>query len=146
MKGQAPWTGLGTLRKEMDALLERAWDLDVPGPATAFGEWAPKLDLAETSDALVVKAEIPGIDPQEIHLALDGDVLTIKGNKTREKEAAEAHYYRIERAYGAFTRSLRLPVAVEADRVTATFKNGLLTVMLPKSTGTRGTTIPIEAA
>lgn len=140
-----PWTGLGGLRKEMDRLFDRFWDVDLPGLPAPFGEWAPSLDLAETKDALVVKAEVPGIDPKEIQLSLQGEVLTIKGEKKQEKEEKDEHYYRVERTYGAFARTMRLPVAVDGGKVTASFKNGLLTITLPKAPTARGTTIPIKA-
>jgi HSP20 family protein len=73
-------------------------------------------------------------------------VLTIKGEKAKEKEEKDEHYHRVERSYGAFARSMRLPAAVEASKVTAGFKDGVLTVTLPKTPAAKGTTIPIKAA
>jgi HSP20 family protein len=112
----------------------------------ALGEWAPEMDLAETKDALVVKAEVPGIEPKDIQLSLKDQVLTIKGEKKQEKEEKDEHYYRMERSYGSFSRSIRLPSPVDEAKVSATFKNGLLTVTLPKTPAAKGTTIPIKAA
>ncbi len=94
---------------------------------------------------MIVKAEVPGIDPKDIHISLQEQLLTIKGEKQEEREEKEQHFYRMERTYGAFTRSVRLPVTVDGSKVTATFKNGLLTVTLPKTTAAKGTTIPIKA-
>ncbi len=145
MKGLTPWTGMTALKKEMDRLFERFWETDFP-EWPALGEWAPKLDVADTKEALVVTAEIPGIEPGEIELTLQDQVLAIKGEKKHEKEEKEEQYYRMERSYGAFARTIRLPVPVDASRVTATFKNGLLTVTLPKGAAAKGTTIPIKAA
>jgi HSP20 family protein len=144
MKALTPWTGMAVLRKEMDRLFDRVWEVDVPA-WPVFGEWMPKLDVAETKDAFVVKAEIPGIDPKEIALTLDGETLTIKGVKTHEKEEKDETYFRIERTYGGFARTIPLPAPVEAGKVTATFKNGLLTVKLPKGPEAKGTFIPIKA-
>ncbi len=144
MQGLTPWTGMTALRKEMDRLFERFWETDFP-EWPALGEWAPKLDVTDTKEALVVKAEIPGIEPGEIELTLQDQVLTIKGEKKQEKEEKEEQYYRMERVYGAFARTIRLPVPVDASRVTATFKNGLLTVKLPKGAAAKGTSIPIKA-
>ena len=110
-----------------------------------FGEWMPKVDLTDTNDMLVVKAEIPGIEPKEIALTLQDQVLTIKGEKKHEKEEKDEHYFRAERSYGAFARSLRLPVPVDGSKVTASFKNGVLTVTLPKTPAAKGTAIPIKA-
>jgi len=133
-----------TLRHEMDRLFDRffepRWE-DFP----SLGEWAPQLDVSETKDSLVVKTEVPGIDPKEIQISLQEQLLTIKGEKKQEKEEKDERYHRVERAYGAFTRALRLPVAVDAEKVTATFKNGLLTIKLPKTPAAKGTTIPIKA-
>jgi HSP20 family protein len=141
MKALTPWTGMQALKQEMERLFDR---FDLPD-WPSFGDWSPKLDVAETKDALVVKAEVPGIDPKEVELTLQGDVLAIKGEKKREKEEKDEHRYRVECSYGAFTRAVRLPVAVDAAKVTATFKNGVLTVKLPKGAGAKGTAIPIKA-
>jgi HSP20 family protein len=144
MKALMPCTGMGVLRAEMDRLFDRFWETDLPA-WPAIGDWMPKVDVADTKEAFVVKAEIPGIDPKEIALALEGDTLTIKGEKTREKEAKDETYFRIERTYGGFARAIPLPAPVEAGKVTATFKNGLLTVTLPKGPEAKGKFIPIKA-
>ena len=144
MRTLTPWTGLATVKKEMDRLFDRFWEGDFP-ELPVFGEWTPVLDLADTKDALVVKAEIPGMDPKDIQLSLQDQMLTIKGEKRQEKEEKDEHYYRSERSYGAFTRAVRLPVTVDGSKVTATFKNGLLTVTLPKAPAAKGSAIPIKA-
>ena len=145
MKALMPWTGMTALRKEMDRLFDRAWETEWPA-WPALGEWMPKVDVADTKEAFVVTAEIPGIDPKEITLTLDGDALTVKGEKKHEREEKkEETYYRMERAYGAFARTILLPVPVEAGKVTATFKNGILTVKLPKGAAAKGTLIPVKA-
>jgi HSP20 family protein len=143
MKTLTPWTGMTGLRKEMDRLFDRFWIPEVL-EWPAFGEWMPKLDVAEGKDAFLVKAEIPGIDPKEIGLTLEGDILTIKGEKKIEKEEKYDHYHRMETGYGVFARAIPLPAPVEAGHVTATFKNGVLTVKLPKGMATKGTMIPIK--
>ncbi len=144
MRALAPWTGLTSLKKEMERLFDRFWEGDFP-ELSAGGEWSPRLDLSETKDALVVKAEIPGIEPKEIQVSLQDQVLTIKGEKKQEKEEKDEHRYRMERSYGVFARSLRLPVPVDREKVAAKFKNGLLTITLPKMPVARGTAIPIVA-
>jgi len=123
-----------------DRFLEGRWD-EIPG----LGEWTPNMDISETKDSLVAKVEVPGMDPKDIQISLQENLLTIKGEKRQEKEEKDEHYHRVERAYGVFTRSVRLPVAVDASKVTASFKNGLLTVTLPKTPSARGTTIPVKA-
>jgi HSP20 family protein len=144
MRALTPWSGATALKKEMERFFDRFWDLELPELPT-LGEWMPKMDLAETKDALVVKTEIPGIEPKEIVLTLQDQVLTIKGEKKQEKEEKDEHYFRAERSYGAFARSLRLPVPVDGSKVAANFKNGVLTVTLPKTPAAKGTTIPIKA-
>jgi HSP20 family protein len=144
MKALTPWTGMSSLKKELDRLFDRVWEGDFPD-WPSFGEWSPKLDVTDTKDALVVKAEVPGIDPKEIEVTLQEQVLSIKGEKKEEKEEKDERRYRAERSYGAFARAIRLPVPVEAGKVTAAFKNGVLTVTLPKGAAAMGATIPIKA-
>ncbi|MBI4637920.1 MAG: Hsp20/alpha crystallin family protein [Candidatus Rokubacteria bacterium] len=145
MRALAPWTGMTSLRQEMDRLFERffepRWDA-----IEAVGEWAPKVDLSETKDAVIVKAEIPGVEQKDLHVTFQEQVLTIKGEKQQEKEEKDERFHRVERSCGAFARSMRLPAAVDGEKVTASFKDGLLTVTLPKAPAAKGTTIPIKAA
>ena len=85
------------------------------------------------------------VESKDIAIALQEQLLTIKGEKKQEKEEKDERHHRMERSYGAFTRSIRLPVGVDGSKVTAVFKNGLLTVTLPKTAAAKGTTIPIKA-
>jgi HSP20 family protein len=145
MNALTPWSGLSGMRREMDRLLERFFETD-GGELESVGEWRPKIDLTETKDAVVVKAEIPGVEQRDIQVSLQEGALTIKGEKQREKEEKADRYHRVERSYGSFMRSLRLPTAVEGEKVTATFKDGVLTVTLPKAPTAKGTTIPVKPA
>jgi HSP20 family protein len=86
------------------------------------------------------------MESTDIHLSLQDQVLTLKGEKKLEQEEKEEHYYRAERTYGAFARAIRLPAPVDGSKVAATFKNGLLTVTLPKAAAAKSNTIPIKAA
>ena len=109
-----------------------------------MGEWTPALDVAEAKDTITVTAELPGVDPQEIAVTLDGDVLTLKGEKESEREEKDERRHRVERSWGTFTRTVRLPAPVDPAMVTATFKNGVVTITLPKTAGTKGTPIPVK--
>ena len=102
--------------------------------------------MVDTKDEIVVKAEVPGLDKPDIQVSVDGDLLTIKGEKKKEKETKEEDYYFCERAYGAFSRSLRLPVEVKTDKVTANLNNGVLEVHLPKAEEAKGkqANIPVK--
>ena len=142
--GLMPWVGFGSMKQEMDRLFDRLvatkWD-DFP----TLGEWCPSMDISETKDSLVVKVEVPGMDQKDIRISLQENLLTITGEKRQEKDEKEERYHRVERSYGAFTRGVRLPVAVDGSKVLATFKNGLLTVTLPKTPAAKGATIPIKS-
>ena len=115
--------------------LGRFWDSFFGGGSKGRveGEWLPSLDLAETDNELVVKAELPGMDPKDIDISLSDGTLTIKGEKKQEKEEKKSDYHFIERSYGAFTRSIQLPRQVEREKISASYKNGLLRITLPKS-------------
>ena len=121
------------LRREMDQL----WDSFLEGRpgrrARLEGEWFPSLDVAETKGDLVIKADLPGMDPKDIEISLNEGVLTIKGEKKQEKEEKEANYHLVERSYGTFTRSIRLPGEVQGDKINASYKNSVLKIILPKS-------------
>jgi len=144
MRALTPWTGTTGLRKDMERLFERFFE--PVGDMPSLGAWEPRIDVAETKDALTVKAEIPGVKQEDIQLSFQDGVLTIKGEKQDEKEEKDQYFHRVERSYGSFMRSMRLPAPVDAGKVTASFKNGVLTVMLPKTTEAKGTTIPIKSA
>jgi HSP20 family protein len=129
------------MERLLDRFVEPRWE-----EFDAGGEWQPRVDLSETKDAVVVKAEIPGVEQKDIQVTLQGEMLTIKGEKQQQKEEKDEHYHRVERSYGAFARSFRLPGTVDGAKVTAAFKDGVLTVTLPKAASAKGTTIPIKAA
>jgi HSP20 family protein len=143
MRTLAPWGG--DLRREMQRLFDRFAEPVWEPLAMVTGDWAPTLDLSERKDAMVVTAEMPGVDPKEIEIALTGDLLTLKGEKEKGTVEKEERYHRVERTYGAFLRSVRLPMAVDGSNVTATFKNGVLVVTLPKTPASKGTMIPVKA-
>jgi HSP20 family protein len=136
---------VSSLQREMNRLFEDFFNRDFfVEPFRGMGEWRPAVDIAETDDAVVVKAELPGLDPKEVEVSLSGDVLTIKGQKKEEKEEKTKSFHRVERSYGSFTRSVRLPAAVVADKVEANFKNGILTVDLPKAEEAKRKSLKID--
>lgn len=94
--------------------------------------WAPAVDMYETKDELVVTAEVPGLNEKDIHLSISGDVLTLRGERTWNEEVKQESYYRGERWFGKFERSVPLPIPVQADKVRASYRDGVLTVKLPK--------------
>jgi HSP20 family protein len=120
------------MRRDMDRLWDSFFESGVRRTDDG-GEWLPSLDVAETKDEIVVKAEVPGMDPKDIDISLSDGLLTIKGEKKQEREEKEEDYHLVERSYGTFTRSIRLPKEVRREKISASYKNGVLKVTLPKS-------------
>jgi|SRR5262249_47958058 len=106
--------------------------------------WAPLVDMYETKDELVVTAELPGINEKDIHLSITGDVLTLRGERRSSQEVKQDQYYRGERWYGKFERSFPLSIPVQADKVKASYRDGVLTVTLPKAEEIRPKEIKID--
>lgn len=144
MRSLIPWSGMTSFRQEMDRLFDRLFEARAD-ELPALAEWAPDMDVSETKDAIVVKAEIPGLEPADIQVSLQESTLIVKGEKKREKEEKDERYHRVERSYGSFVRAVKLPVAIEGAGVSAVFKNGLLTVTLPKTAAAKATPIPVKA-
>jgi HSP20 family protein len=143
MKAMVPERGLGNIRKEMDRLFERLWEPNGFEVTTMAGDWTPNLEISETPERVVARAEIPGIEPKNIQVTLEGQLLTIRGEKNREKEEKDERFYRMERSYGAFARTIRLPAPVDPARVKARFHNGVLTVEMTKAPVETGNIIPV---
>lgn len=130
-------------RREINPMFNRLFR-DWPAIEQTTGEWSPTVDLSETSDSLIVHAEIPGISPKDIQISLTGDTLHIKGEKKQEKTDKEENFYRIERSYGSFFRSIELPFEIQQDKVEALYKDGILTIKMPKSETAKAKSIKID--
>jgi HSP20 family protein len=137
-----PFEDVSTLRQEMDRLLGRFFG-EASGGEGPAAKWTPRTDVTETDDTMTITAELPGLEAKDVDISLSGDVLTIKGEKKQEKEEKDERYHRVERTYGAFSRMVRLPAPVAADKIKATVKNGVLTVTLPKTEEAKQKAIPI---
>jgi HSP20 family protein len=98
----------------------------------SWSEFSPRVDIVERDEEIEVSAELPGLDREDIEVSLSDEVLTVRGEKRVEREEEKGSVYRMERSYGSFRRQVALPCEIEADRVKATFKNGVLTITLPK--------------
>jgi HSP20 family protein len=129
----APFRDFDRMRREMDRLWDSFFEGGLRRRTEEAVEWLPSLDIAETKNEIVVKAEVPGMDPKDIDISLSGGVLTIKGEKKQEKEEKEVDYHLTERSYGSFTRLVQLPKEVQSDKISASYKNGILKITLPKS-------------
>lgn len=107
-------------------------------------DFEPRVDVYEKDNQMVVKADIPGIEEKNLVVELEGNVLTISGKKEEEKEVKEKNYHRIERSYGSFCRSITLPDGIEADKINAEYKKGVLTINIPKSKVTETKKIEVK--
>ncbi len=126
-----------SLQKEMNNLFQDFFSNYEMSPSVmgenAFGDFSPRIDMHETPKEFTVTAELPGMEEKDIQLKLAGDVLTISGEKRNEKVEDVKGHYKMERIYGSFSRSLLLPAEVDIDKCAATFKNGVLNVVLAKT-------------
>jgi len=136
----SPWQELENMNRQLSRLLDDTHF----GLTSETGQWVPSVDIRETDDALLVQAELPGIDKKDIHLEVRDGVLTISGERRYEKDVKEENVHRVERAYGKFSRSFSLPSNVDADKVDATMKNGVLEVRLPKRESAKPKAITIH--
>jgi HSP20 family protein len=128
-----PFRELSSLQTEMNRLFNAAFDPSGPGNGgTAARRWAPAMDLLETDDHFVLRADLPGMTESDVNIELEDNVLTVSGERKAEHEEKREGFYRVERAFGTFSRSLTLPKGVDADAVTAGFENGVLEVRVPK--------------
>lgn len=115
-------------------------------PDTAVASWAPPVDVLEEKDGIRILAELPGVKPEDVQIAIENNVLTIKGAKQQQTEEKTEQVRRYERTYGAFARTFTLPTTVDAANIKATYENGVLTVTLPKVEQAKPRQIQIEVA
>jgi HSP20 family protein len=128
-----PVAELGTIQNEMNRLFNTFFDQPASGGAqqTAGRRWIPAMDLVETGEHYVVRADLPGVAEEDVTVQLEDNILTIAGQRTVEHASKEG-YYRLERAFGSFSRSLTLPDGVDPDQVAARFTRGVLEITIPK--------------
>ncbi|MBP1697743.1 MAG: heat shock protein Hsp20 [Deltaproteobacteria bacterium] len=140
-----PFEDKENVRSEMARLMD-TFLFGVPqrGDFWEEAEWLPAVDVAETKNEVVVNVEIPGMAPKEFDISLKGGTLTIKGEKKQERVEGEENYHLVERRHGTFTRSILLPQEVESEKISAAYKNGVLTVTVPKSEGSKRKEIKIK--
>ena len=132
--------GLTTLRREMDRLFERFLGRE-PSP---LGEVEPAIEVADTPEAVIVKAQVPGVSKENLQVNVTENALTLKGEVQEDKTTEDKNYHRREFHYGAFSRTIALPTTVQAEKATAQLKDGVLEVMIPKREETKAKAIPIQ--
>ena len=140
-----PFTDLETLQREMNRLFD--FSLSRPGyddTSLLGGQWAPLVDIYDSKDNLVVKADLPGLSKEDIQVAIQENILTISGEKKQELNVSENEYLRTERFYGSFHRAITLPTEVDRTKVQANFKDGVLELILPKKEEAKPQQIKID--
>src|SRR5690349_4847503 len=130
-----PLREFSTLQNEMNRLFNTVFD--TPGPASggnggAMRRWMPAMDLVESGDHFVLRADLPGMSEDDIEIELEDGTLTVSGERKAEHEEREEGFHRVERSFGAFSRSLTLPKGIDADAVSASFDRGVLEIRIPK--------------
>jgi HSP20 family protein len=128
-----PIRGMTGFQDEMNRLFNEFFASTPDRGETGVFPWNPLVDIAETKDDIVVKAEIPGMKKDDIKIVIQDNILTLKGERQEEKQEKDKRYHRVERSYGSFERSFSLPVSVKVDKVKADYKDGVLTITLPKA-------------
>jgi HSP20 family protein len=138
-----PFRELRTLQNEMNRLFTGTLPRSVNQEEMTNGTWNPNVDVYESKDSLVLEAELPGMNREDIELSIENNIITLKGERKFEKKTGGDNYHRVERSYGSFTRSFTLPQIVTAEGATAKFVNGVLCVQLPKREETKAHKIEI---
>jgi len=132
-----------TLQQRLNRLFEDTF-LPLGAEPFSMAAWSPSCDIYETENEIVVKAEIPGLKKEDVKLSVQDNVLTLSGERKFEEETKKENYVRVERGYGSFTRSFTLPAYVDATKISAEFKDGLLEVKLPKSEAAKPKEVEIK--
>jgi HSP20 family protein len=131
------------LRKEMDTLFEKFFSGE---EWPADGRWMPAVDVAENDKQVTVKVEVPGVDPKDIDVSLEGNYLTVRGEKKSEREEKGENFHRVERSFGSFSRTIELPQNIDSNEVTAENRNGVLAITIAKLEGTTPRKIAVKGA
>lgn len=132
MRTTLPSSDIRTFQSQLNRLFEPFFTRWADDEELTSSTWMPPVDIAEDPDRIVVRAEVPGMKQEEIEISFNDGVLSIKGSRKFEKESNERNYHRLERAYGSFVRSFTMPRTVDADRITATYRDGVLEIEVPK--------------
>jgi HSP20 family protein len=128
-----PFRNVSDIQGEMNRLFDVFLGRPLAGAAPSGRMWMPPIDMAETDDELILTVEIPGVREKDVSVSITGDLLSIKGHRRPEDDATDRKSLHVERLYGHFERMIQLPLAVQGDRVKATYRDGVLQISLPKA-------------
>jgi HSP20 family protein len=130
----AAWpSDLFGMQREMNRMFNNLFHSSDEGEDYALASWTPAVDIAEHDEEYTVKVELPGVSKDDVKITVESNMLTVRGEKKQEKETKKENYHRVERSYGSFQRSFTLPTAIMNDKIDAAFKDGILTVHVPKA-------------
>ena len=139
-----PFRDLFSLQERMNRLFSDTLSRESFEPAG--GDWLPAVDIYEDGDSLVFQAELPGVNKDDVEVQVEGNVLTLRGQRKKEKEVNGEQYHRVERYYGGFVRSFTLPTGIDKEKIRAEYRDGVLRLDLPKGEGAKPKKIKILAA
>ncbi len=137
-----PFRGMTSFQDQFNRLFHDAFDRT--SEQSSLTAWAPPVDIYETEEELVVKADLPDVDPKDLDINVENNILTIRGERKFEKKVNEDNYLRVERSYGSFARSFTLANTVNPDAIKAEYQNGVLTLTLPKREEAKPTKIKVS--
>ena len=140
-----PFRDLVGIQDELNRLFGRTFTGGESMRPSATGAWMPAMDVFERDDAIVAKLELPGIEPNDVEVAVEDATLTVSGKREFASETNEENYHRVERRYGSFSRSIALPQTADVEKVSARFDKGVLTIEVPKSERAKPKKIEITA-
>ena len=139
-----PWRSMTTLQDQINRLFEELSAPQREDDEVTMGAWTPAVDIYDQEDAIVIKAELPGLSKEDISIEMKENKLILKGERIEEKEINEENYYRRERSVGNFHRAFTLPTGIDPEKVNANFKDGILKVEIPKAEETKPKRITID--
>jgi len=139
-----PFRDLVSIQDRMNRLFEQTLSRSRGEEGVTATTWTPAVDIYETADTIVMKAELPGVAREDIQIQIDGNTLTLKGERRFARDVQEESYLRIERAYGSFHRSFALPATVQQENVRAVLKDGVLELVLPKAEDSKPKRISVD--
>jgi HSP20 family protein len=141
-----PYRNLVSSQKDFDRFFRDAFSPFFREGDLSTRTWAPPVDIYEDSNNLVLKADLPGVDPKDVEIKVENGTLYLSGERKFEKEVKEENYHRVERSYGAFSRSFSLPNSIDSDKVVAEYKDGQLILTMPKREESKPKTIKVNVS
>jgi HSP20 family protein len=145
-----PFRGLATMQHGLNHIFNggfsHGWEPPFRGEGAGERVWKPAMDILETDRDLVFKVELAGVDPNDVEVRVEDNTLYLNGNRKLEKDAKDQKYYHVERFFGSFARSFTLPHSVDSEKVAAEYRDGVLTLTLPKKEAAKPKTIKISVS